>query len=382
METEPYHATTARSKVPAGFLGMVLLVVLLELYIGRRYPPEVNGNSNDWRVAAELAKRQAAECDLLCFGDSQMKTDVQPRVLEPLLGRPTLNLAVIAGQAPSSYYLFRRALRAGARPSIVVVDYFLPLLTSNTQFNDEQWPEMLSLAETAELSWNAHEARVLGNWVVRKLFPSYHRRTQIRIHVLLNLQGKSPSTLLAGTVYGRNSIANRGGLVRERNTLNHDDLTHVPPCENPGGFTCTPVNQLYIYKFFDLARAHGIRLVWVLLPTTPAWQARIDAADPHQLYEKAMRQMLAQYPNATVVDGRHANYTQQIFWDRTHLDGLGAAAFSTELAAVLQREENEGLKSNRWINLRPYPGEPSGAHLEDIIDSCEIVRADPRNHWR
>jgi len=60
--------------------------------------------------------------DVLCFGDSQMKFGIAPHVVAARTGRPAYNLAIVGGQPPASYFLLRRALEAGARPSAVLFD--------------------------------------------------------------------------------------------------------------------------------------------------------------------------------------------------------------------------------------------------------------------
>ena len=74
-------------------------------------------------------------------GDSLAKLGVAPSLVEARSGRSVYNLAVCAGQAPSSYFLLRRVLDSGARPTAILVDFFPRLLQVPPQ-HTPLWPAL------------------------------------------------------------------------------------------------------------------------------------------------------------------------------------------------------------------------------------------------
>ena len=112
----------ARRAVPWGLVGMISLMTIVEGYIGRNDLDFRHPWGWDWKQTVRAIGREARGCEVLCFGDSLVKYGVVPRVLEARLGRRAYNLAVANGQAPTAYFLLRRALEAGARPAAVLID--------------------------------------------------------------------------------------------------------------------------------------------------------------------------------------------------------------------------------------------------------------------
>src|SRR5262249_28136550 len=111
-----------RGGVPAGLLGAIALMVAVELALA--HDPFRFGlpDWGDWARAGRAARGAAREGEVLCFGDSTAKAGLQPRVLAWRLGRPVRSFAVAAGSPAASYFLLRRALDSGARPSAILVD--------------------------------------------------------------------------------------------------------------------------------------------------------------------------------------------------------------------------------------------------------------------
>src|SRR5262245_43362888 len=111
-----------RLAVPWGLIGTIALVVLCERWFARVEPVVKRFQFENWRLAGRAARGEAVRARVLFFGDSLMQYAAQPRVIEARTGWTAYNLAVAGGHTPTSYFLLRRALRAGARPSAVVVD--------------------------------------------------------------------------------------------------------------------------------------------------------------------------------------------------------------------------------------------------------------------
>ena len=77
--------------VPRGFLGMLVLVFGLELClekVGRDYADLV---VRDWQRSRNEIQSDLGGYQVLCFGDSQVKTGVVPQVIE---GAPACELTI------------------------------------------------------------------------------------------------------------------------------------------------------------------------------------------------------------------------------------------------------------------------------------------------
>src|SRR4051812_42261979 len=113
-----------RGARPWGTMGMIVVVATVELLVHRVEDRHFTTNAAlSWAYGGRAADRKAAGRDVLCFGDSMVKFGVAPRVLEDRLGTKAYNLALYAGSPTASYFLLRRALEAGARPSAILVDF-------------------------------------------------------------------------------------------------------------------------------------------------------------------------------------------------------------------------------------------------------------------
>ena len=132
------------SRRARGFLGMLVLVAAVETHLARHELDITNPGAAILRYASRAARRKAANCEILCLGDSLIKFGIVPGVIEERLGRRTYNLAVVGGQAPGSYFLLRQALAAGAHPSALLVDFKPNFLAEDPRGSERQWTELVS----------------------------------------------------------------------------------------------------------------------------------------------------------------------------------------------------------------------------------------------
>src|SRR5579883_1943148 len=108
------------SPFPAGLVGMLALVAAVEYSLARHDFSVLSLTQWDGRASRQAAEKEAKGCDVLIFGDSLVKLGVLPRVIEERSGLRSYSLAVAGSQPLASYFLLRRALNEGARPSAVV----------------------------------------------------------------------------------------------------------------------------------------------------------------------------------------------------------------------------------------------------------------------
>jgi hypothetical protein len=297
-----------------------------------------------------------------------MKFGVVPRVLEACLDRRgrSYNLAVCNGQAASSYFLLRRALSAGARPSALVVDFAPHLLAAGPGHNLRQWPELVSPSEWLDLGWTAHHGALFAQVSLACLLPSVKDRDEIRGNILAALRGETGSHRAEIPGYVAHWRRNRGANIYPHRPSYRGDIDATNPAYFPRAWKCHPVNEVYLRRFLALADAHAIPVFWLLPPTAPRFQARRDALGLETSHERLLRRLQRDFANLTVIDGRHAGFDPGLFIDQLHLSRQGAVALSAGLAEVLALHLDRPSASPRRVTLPPCDPRAIAIPVEDL----------------
>jgi hypothetical protein len=355
--------------IPWGLVGMLGLVGLAERLVARHDSDFLTAYAANYRFAAARAGREAKAVDLLCFGDSQMKFGIAPRIVAARSGRSAYNLAIVGGQPAASYFLLKRALQSGARPTLVVFDCKPSILQADFRWNVRNLPELLDARDALELAWSAGDASLFAALVLGRVCPSYHVRDEVREAIRAALRGESASKRPGVEPLVRNWWVNRGAMI---NTPNPRFTGQVPPTESgvyfPSSWERDRVSAAYVRRFLRLAAMRGVPVYWLLPPIVPEVQARREALGLDAQWIAFVRATIAPFPNVTVVDGRHSGYIPSVFVDPAHLDGRGAAALSAGLGEVVRRRPGP----RRWVSLPAY--RPALETLEDVERSKIAVR--------
>jgi hypothetical protein len=183
---------SARIKAPCwGLLGMIVLVALFERFVFRDNLDFANTIAASWRFKDGHTARRTKGCDVLCFGDSFVHFGVLPRVIKERTGRRAYNFAVHSGSSPSSYFLLRRAIESGARPSLVIADFARDILGDGPASNTRPypWADLLHPHEMIELPSAARDPGLLAAIALGRILPSFRGRFEIRASVLFALKG-------------------------------------------------------------------------------------------------------------------------------------------------------------------------------------------------
>jgi hypothetical protein len=366
-----------RARIPWGIAGALALVVLVESRVGRRDLHLTHELTTGYRASGEAASR-VGDCRLLCLGDSLIKHGVAPRVLEERLGLRAYNLASAGGVAPLTYFLLRRALDSGARPTALVIDAFPTQLQTDPLLAERSLAAVLRPGEALDLARRSHDAGLPGRLLAARLLPSVAHRAEIREVLTLAAAGVAAQFGPVNRVAARNVRVNRGAYLLEKNpdaerTPEHPDEAVIMAM---GPWGCHPTNAAYLRGCLDLAAARGIVVYWLLPPIQPRLQARRERSGYDAGYDRMVEGLLVRYPNLTVIDGRHAGYPGRVFHDGSHLDAQGAYAYSLALAEVLRRP---GPGSRRVI-LPTCRDFPVPDWLEDRTGSAHALfgRARPK----
>jgi hypothetical protein len=355
---------------PAGLLGMLALVLAAESFVTRHRLDVMELHEWQYRLARRTAARAAAGRDVLYLGDSLMKVGVLPRVVESRSGLRGHNLAILASQAPASYDVLRRALAGGARPRLVLVDFYPMLLAQPPRLNADHWPHLLGFFDCLELCWKARDASLGVRLVVRESLPSVRGRVLLRLGLVAALNGSPPTirqdTLRALAHWARYS----GAQLMPSRAWPDSALEPFRRGSYPPGWVPDRVNADYLRRFLALAEAHGVTVCWLLPPAFPAIEEGNARSGFEARYLAYVRHHHARFPNLIVLDGRHAGYDPRLFFDPDHLGREGALAFSEDLGDAL-RHLRRGAPPDRWVRLpryRPRPAEPGvDARLAEIF---------------
>jgi hypothetical protein len=377
MKPPSFQAIKAAVRAwPWGFLGMLALVAGLEGYEGGHYVMFNDGAAQCWANADLQLASKAKGRDILCFGDSQVAFGVVPAALQEATGRPAYNLALWSGSATSSYYLLRRALKAGAKPSALVVDFNPYILRQppDDTVRSYPWAALLSPREMLELCCVCRRADVLSRYLLERTLFSFRNRPEIRSQIRCALDGRESWNHYHMYARWRHWNRNLGATVYVRYGDFHDEPSPPPAWRAPKAtWRCDLTNLVYLRSFLELAAEAKVQVYWLLPPQSPGFQARLDHGDEEEQYLAFVRTMQAQHPHIVVLDARHSNYLANVFVDATHLNRDGALSLSASIGAELNQWAAGRDRPTRWVKLPPYtaPGDP---HLvEDFDQSFKLA---------
>ncbi len=363
-----------RSAWPLGLIGMMVLVVGVERTIARRDTDLSTMFAMEWRANGNAAYKQAPKVDILCLGTSVTRMGVAPTILEEKLGRSAYNLALSGGQPFASYTMLRHALAAGAKPKAIVVDFKWSAIAMDHTWNERVLPEMATLRDCAELAWAARDGSYFARLALVSKLPSYRCRTEIRANVLAAIGGKEPERNGGRWVMQRNAKMNKGGILVPVSGVPKQEFDPNDTHLFPPKWTCHPISEQYINKFFLLAAAEKIPVLWLITPVGPGVLARRDATGAEDRYDAFVRKATARYPGVTVVDSRRSKYAVEAFTDTTHLNLDGAVTLTNDLSDVIARRlAAPADQGPRWVDLPPYRPSPGAKALEDLAESTVVV---------
>jgi hypothetical protein len=326
----------------------------------------------DWRVIGKAATRpdRVKGREVLLFGDSMLKFGVMPRVIGKFSGKTAYNFSLHMGQTPSCYFMLRRALRAGAKPSAIVLGPAPHMLTQPIEPAKGIWPELLEVGESLDLARTMGSSDAFAAITLARVLPSYKERYDIRANLMAALQGRSVSNRNVIPMYRRNWKVNDGAQLM-------GDVPRVVDVDfwtNTFFARWTPqaANVAYLDRFLELAASERIPVYWLVMPLYPEVQARTGASGFDAAYSAFIRDVHARFPGTIVVDARHAGFAPDLFADGVHLNRRGALKLSAALAEIL-RDPLEIGQTGHWVALDINRARPVDLPIEDLIQSSVAV---------
>jgi hypothetical protein len=364
-----------RVKAPAGLLGMLVLVAMVEFWVTRRGPALMDPVAYSWTFADRAAAQAGVGRNILCLGDSLAKHGLVPRVVESVTGRSAYNLAVAAGPVPVTYYVLRHALDAGARPSAVVFDLKPGMMIGGPQFSVRYWPRVLNPGETLGLIAANRNVGFATELLIGAILPTFRARHEVRGNILEAIRGEPPSLATLNALCRRNWTVNAGANLATTRPGYTGEVSEAEHREQLSrGFEPHRVNVRYAREVVRLATSHGIHTYLLIAPFVPQLQTRRIETGADAKYEAFVRSLQAEFPGLTVLDARDSGFPAEVFIDAIHLDARGAAALSLGVAEAL-RDDLAGAAPSRWIKLPRYRPVllPEGA--EDVETSRARITA-------
>jgi hypothetical protein len=349
--------------LPWGVIGALGLVVAVEGYLARHNKDFTLTEGLNWGYAIKAAATEARGCEILAMGSSASKFGVISRVIERETGKRTFNLATCSGDMATNYFVFRRAVEAGARPKAVLLDCYMSQKTAthrDVRFRGiRSWAEILDLRDALDLAWTSRDPDFLTTVLVSQLLPSCKARYEVRNRIMAALRAQPDMTPQVGRYVRRNWKANLGTQVMQRSAefeAKHpgERLKSAPRPPTPEQVAKSDPLDAYSRRFLALAAAHGIRVFYLLPPVSPGLQeSRIQSGQDTNDTIIA-RKLQALEPRLVLVEGRQTGYPTETYFDPVHLNEEGARRFSADVAAVLNRYLAGPTPTNLCVNLPPY----------------------------
>lgn len=357
-----------RTSVPWGLLGMIGLMLAIESSLEASRDSTTVANA--YYQFVRQACREASRAEVLCFGDSLVKVDVLPRVIESRLKQRAYNLAIAGSLPPASFYAFRRALAAGARPEAVLVDFKPSLLPVDPRATVPLLGELLSFRDGLDFYRSTHDANALASLMLVEQLASYRCRGPIRANVMAALLGNPSPTRALVEAHWRNWAANKGTHIfpKSPDAARVAEFWDEKGCVE-AGWRCDPANAAYIVKFLRLAAAHRVRVYWLIPPIHPRVHAKREQLGLNARFTKFVRAVQARFPEVVVIDGRSSGYDSALFVDATHLDRQGSMAFSAAVADAMGTGRGGASSGSRWVDLPAYSDRPIDVPVEDLAQS-------------
>jgi hypothetical protein len=331
--------------------------------------------ASSWRSAHRAASGLGGKAQILCFGDSLVKLGLLPRVLEERIGSSAYNLAVLGGQAPSSYFLFRHVLEQGHRPRAVIVNFSALLLAMEPRVNAAWWSALADRGDRLELAWRTCDPTLAASMIVPDLIASWSARDVVRMTLRLDRSTGSEDRARPDDlrVFERNWRLNQGAQVAPRRFVSVAGSRPRPSDANNWMWRPQLAHAFYVERFLILAQSFQIPVYWVLTPATSHWRERNERSGTTPAYRQFVRGYLSRFPGLTVLDGQHLTWDRWAFRDPIHLNRDGALRLSLTVADSVAAQPGSLMNQPRWIELDGTEHQPSG-QFQDLLEDLDQSR--------
>lgn len=352
---------TIRLSCLSTFLSALVLFIVFQLCLDRFSAQLQTLESMSYAFVREIVKSDTCvSSKILCFGDSLVKMGVSPAILESFLKEPVCNLAVPGSRPSASYFILRRALKTGASPKAVLVDFESGILRDDPCKAVHESAEFFGLDDCLDLAAVTRDFDYVSSLMAAVTVPSYRLKypTCAALRRAFRLDGGIDKKEILE--YVSNWRNNRGQTLPPYSSPlqieGNNKIVWKDIIEKRVPWYCHPMNRVYLEQFIGLANKHGITVYWLLPPMHPAAQLELEKTGVDSAYCQFAASMLKRFPNLRIVDGRHAHYGSENFMGGCHLNRLGSMVYSAGLGELLTSQTPEIRRelSQRWLALPVY----------------------------
>ena len=327
-------------RLPFGLLGMLPLLFAIERQVDRCGPDLSTVPLLNARYAAARASQIELNGKVVFLGDSQVKFGVDPREFESRSGRAAVNLAIAGSPPPASYFLLRRILDRGARPSAIVVGHMT--FAGDLEIQSPLFHEFVQLSEAVDLSTSTRDPQFLVRLLLPRYLPSIKDRHAIRNATLDTLLSRPQTTGLRPFEHVALWDSARGAELMDPNPLygggmepDKKDTLYGQPWRVSGLYAH------YFHRLVDLAEKNEIPVYWVVFPIVGDAQFMREQLGHDSAHTQNLRALQKRHPRLTIFDARHSHFDTNEFYDSCHLNRLGATRISAALGDLLARESGD-----------------------------------------
>ncbi len=273
---------TLRGRIPTGLLGMAGLIVAIECAFQSHWLDWSGYLVLNCQFAGAMARTEAVRSPILCFGDSQIKTGIDPTIFERTLGRRGYNLAVVGSPPPLSYFLLHRALDAGARPEAILLGH---MTMAGSPVQAHHFEAFVEPREFLDLVWQTGDTSYAATLLLTRLFPSFRHREAIRGQIV----GQTHSERRACESCAGWLAKNGAFLIPPKDDYHGQIEPELADSLYGKPWIVTALYAKYFHRLVDLAASRAIPVYLLVSPIVPEAQAGRDAKGFDTLHTRNLR---------------------------------------------------------------------------------------------
>jgi hypothetical protein len=340
--------TSVFKKLPAACCIALLFIVLCEAAINRFdyyfYKPDYQ----NLRIAIKNSVSQKRTCDfdVIALGDCYLTVGYIPSLLKEKTGLSGFNFSTNQKcTVLSAYAMLNNYLGTCANKPQYILLAFIP---SSIELTKESIIEAMPLYSLSFYDIRRGCRQILirefGLEVgLRLLLPS------------LNYQERIKDFLSQRSLYSKRTIEQVDSFIESVNTENGyfpyrvDDRYNgweTENQENQKPFVASSLFLRYFTKMLDLARMHGIKVVYILPALPPDILALYKKSERIEKNLIFLENLQKDYPNLLIADPQHLITEREMFVDKIHLNGKGARILTTFIADRIKHIETNGQLTN------------------------------------
>lgn len=321
----------------------LFVVAVLLIETAMRVMPEGFMTRTVQHRAEEI--RYLPPADVQLMGDSAT-SGIRAGLLERFIGQDyQVSNYALPGTSPLfNYFVLRRQIAAGKAPRVIVLAPH-PFVWSDPLL-DRFLSRFATPAESVQL---LRDGVNLDHWLYGTLCRfSYTLRYREEFYSAITTGNLTFFRQLESSITSVQNTRAKIGATEPQPPLPGKSILDagiVPPVLS-APIAIHSYNELYIEKFFELAEANGIRVIWLSLPVPELLLDKPDRAERTAVFSAFLNRMMAKHKNLSAISTAVPTMPDSYFMDAWHLNSYGAWAFS----------QMAGEELADWLKLHSLSG--------------------------